>query len=112
MATVWGVSHIVPSRSVVAKYGRPGDDGHNVLLMEWISEGAFLIFLGVLVTIVSAIDLQASTARAANLASATALIALACVSLLTGFRIRFLPFRLCPLIFTIAAGFIAAGTFG
>jgi hypothetical protein len=37
------------------------------------------------------------------------LLALALVSLFTGFRVAFLPFRLCPLIFAVSAALIAVG---
>jgi hypothetical protein len=37
---------------------------------------------------------------------------LAVVSLFTGFRIAFLPFRLCPFIFGAAAALIAWGAWG
>ena len=36
-------------------------------------------------------------------------LVLALVSLATGFRIAFLPFRLCPFIFTLSAVLIALG---
>ncbi len=112
LAILWGASHLVPSRTVVAQYAQRDPDGHNVLLMEWISEGVFLIFLGVLVLLVSAINLTSTTSRAANAAAVAALVVLAVVSLFTGYRVRFLPFRLCPLIFTASGVLVAIGTFG
>jgi len=37
------------------------------------------------------------------------LLALALVSLFTGFRVALLPFRLCPVIFIVSAVLIAVG---
>ena len=37
------------------------------------------------------------------------LIVLAVVSIFTGFKVKFLPFRLCPFIFTISAVLILVG---
>ena len=42
------------------------------------------------------------------MASAT-LVGLAIVSLFTGFRVAFLPYRLCPFIFGVSAALIAVG---
>jgi hypothetical protein len=42
---------------------------------------------------------------------APALVVLAIVSTFTGFKVKFLPFRLCPAIFTGSATLILAGTF-
>ena len=39
------------------------------------------------------------------------IITMAIVSLFTGFKVKFLPFRLCPTIFTISAGLILTGTY-
>jgi hypothetical protein len=47
--------------------------------------------------------------RAVYLLSSIGLLALALVSLFTGFKIRFLPFRLCPIIFSASAGLILIG---
>jgi hypothetical protein len=36
-------------------------------------------------------------------------VALALVSLFTGFKVHFLPFKLCPVIFTVSAALILLG---
>jgi hypothetical protein len=77
--------------------------------MEWIVEGVSLIFLGVLVAMVTIIDPTNSVSTAVYLLSALGLLVLAMVSLLTGFKIKFLPFRLCPVIFTVSAILIVIG---
>lgn len=47
----------------------------------------------------------------ASLASAVALVVLAIVSLFSGFKVNFLPYKLCPAIFGALAVLIIAGTF-
>ena len=37
------------------------------------------------------------------------LLVLAVVSLFTGFKVKFLPYKLCPVIFTVSALLIIAG---
>jgi hypothetical protein len=79
--------------------------------MEWIVEGVCLILIGALVAVVTFIDHEAAVSRAVYVVCAIGLIALALVSLLTGFKVKFLPFRLCPFIFTASAVLITAGAF-
>ena len=77
--------------------------------MEWIVEGVALIFIGTVNAIVTAIDHTGSVSLAVYFSSAVALIALALISFFTGFKIRFLPYKLCPLIFLTSAGLIMLG---
>ena len=77
--------------------------------MEWIIEGIALIFIGSIVAIVTAIDYTSSISRVIYLSSVFVLIVLAIVSFFTGFKIRFLPFKLCPAIFITSAVLIIFG---
>lgn len=77
--------------------------------MEWIIEGVALIFIGITVAAVTILDPFSVISRAIYIISSVYLIALAIVSLFTGFRINFLPFRLCPIIFTSSAILILLG---
>ena len=79
--------------------------------MEWIAEGALLLFAGTVVILLAAVDHHSAAARAASVATAITLLATAIVSVFTGFKVKFLPFRLCPAIFTLSAGLILAGTY-
>ena len=105
----WGVSHLFPTRSVVNGFGDISRDNRLVITMEWIMEGLALIAAGAVVAVVTVVDRDADAATAAYLTTATALIAYAIVSLLTGARIKFLPYQLCPVIFTGSAVLIALG---
>ena len=110
-AAAWGVAHLVPTGKVAAGFGPISDDNRHIITMEWIAEGAFLVFAGAVVILVAAVDHHSAAARAASVATAATLLAMAMVSLFTGFKVKFLPFRLCPAIFTISAGLILAGTY-
>ena len=77
--------------------------------MEWIVEGVSLIFIGIVVLGVSFIDISSDTVAFVFIASASALVVLAIVSLFTGFKVDFLPFRLCPVLFTTSAILILVG---
>ena len=109
LTALWGISHLIPTRGVVAGFGEISDDNRHIITMEWIVEGVSLIFIGVLVAVVTAIDARADVATAVYIVSAVGLLVLALVSLFTGFKVRFLPFRLCPFILTLSAVLVLVG---
>jgi hypothetical protein len=111
LAAGWGITHLAPTAKVVAGFGDIGDDNRNIIKMEWIAEGAMLIFIGTLVILVTAVEQNSHVTRAAYVISAAGLVSLAIVSLFTGFKVRYLPFRLCPVIFGLSAALILAGGF-
>ena len=109
LTALWGVAHLFPTRSVVAGFGTISVDNQRIITMEWIVEGVSLIFIGALVAWVTVIGPASPVSKAVYLLSAIGLSALALISLFTGFKIKFLPFRLCPFIFTFSAILIVAG---
>lgn len=108
---LWGISHLFPTKSVVSGFGDISIDNRHIITMEWLIEGIALIFIGVLVSVVTFIDAGSSISTTVYVLSSAALLILALVSLFTGFKISFLPFKLCPLIFTSSAILMLAGTF-
>ena len=72
-------------------------------------EGVALISVAAFVAAVTAIDSQATVSTAVYAVAIAVLVALAGVSLCTGFKVAFLPFRLCPIIFSLSAVLIALG---
>lgn len=106
---MWGVSHLFPTKSVVRGFGEISSDNRNIITMEWIIEGIALIFLGALVGLVTLVESRSAVSTVVYISSIACLIVLAVVSLFTGFKIHFLPFRLCPIIFTCSAVLIGLG---
>ena len=109
LTALWGISHLIPTRGVVAGFGEISDDNRHIITMEWIVEGVSLILIGVLVTVVTAIDATAEVATVVYIVAAVGLLALALVALFTGFKVKFLPFKLCPVILTVSAVLVLAG---
>jgi hypothetical protein len=107
----WGVAHLFPTRSVVSGFGDISVDNKRIITMEWIIEGIALIFIGLTTAIVTAIDHTSSISLVNYLSSVVVLIVLAFVSFLTGFKISFFPFKLCPVIFIASAVLIILGAF-
>ncbi|UCC79721.1 MAG: hypothetical protein JSW64_15900 [Candidatus Zixiibacteriota bacterium] len=109
LTVLWGIAHLFPTRSVVRGFGDISADNRHIITMEWIIEGVALIFIGLLVIIVAVIDSRNMVSTAVYILSAGGLIVLAIVSLFTGFKVNFLPYKLCPFIFSISALLILAG---
>jgi hypothetical protein len=111
LAVIWGAAHLFPTRSVVSGFGDITTDNKRIITMEWIVEGVALIFIGVLISVVTLIDPESAVASAVFITSSALLLVLALVSLFTGFRVDFLPYKLCPFIFAASAALTLAGTF-
>ena len=109
MTGLWGVAHLFATKGVVAGFGDLSADNRRIITMEWIVEGVALISTAALVAVVTAIPPQAAVASAVYAVAAGTLVVLAIVSLFTGFRVAFLPFRLCPVIFGVSAALIVWG---
>ena len=109
LTIIWGIAHLFPTKSVVQGFGDISIDNRRIITMEWITEGVALIFIGALVGAVTVVDPNHEVSTAVYTISVIGLVVLAVVSLFTGFRISFLPFRLCPFIFTLSAALIYFG---
>lgn len=105
----WGTAHLFPTRSVVKGFGDISLDNRRIITMEWIIEGVSLIFIGVVVSGVTYIDYTSAVSKAVYLISFAMLNTLSVISLFTGFKVSFLPHKLCPVIFTTSSIVILLG---
>jgi len=106
---IWGIAHLFPTKSVVEGFGDISLENKRIIMMEWIIEGVALIFIGVLVATVTYADYSGSISRIVYWLSFAVLNCLSAVSVFTGFKVGFLPFRLCPFIFTTSSILIILG---
>jgi hypothetical protein len=107
---IWGLAHIFAgTRGVVAGFGELTTDNRRIITMEWIVEGLALVALGAWVAVATAIDSQAPVSTGVYIVAIAFLVAMTVLSLFTGFRIRFVFFRLCPFLFMLSAILIALG---
>jgi hypothetical protein len=106
---LWGVAHLFATRGVVAGFGDLTEDNGRIITMEWIVEGVAFIAIAAFVVVATAIQADAALASAVYAVAVVTLVVLAIVSLLTGFKIAFMPFRLCPFVLGISAALIACG---
>lgn len=109
LSVIWGVAHLLPTRNVVSGFGDITADNKNIITMEWIVEGVSLLFIGLLISVVTWIDSSAPVSIAVYGVTAAALLVLAAVSFFTGFKVNFLPFKMCPFVLALSALLIAMG---
>lgn len=108
----WGISHLIPTKNVVKDFGEISQDNKHIVTMEWIVEGMSLIFIGLLVMLITLVGgIDNVVIVLVNVLSSIMLFALAVLSLLTGFKVNFIPFKLCPIIFTVSGILILLGSF-
>lgn len=112
LIAIWGIAHLFATRSVVAGFGELMPDNRRIITMEWIVEGVALISLACFVAAATALQFEAAATTVVDGIAIGTLVALAVVSVFTGFRIAFLPFRMCPLVFAVSAALIAWGAWG
>ena len=106
---LWGVAHLFATKGVVEGFGDMSTNNRCIITMEWIVEGVALISTATYVAVVTAIQPKTVVTSAVYAVAIGTLILLAVVSLFTGFKVAFLPFKLCPFIFGVSAGLIAWG---
>ncbi|MFC2006050.1 hypothetical protein ACFLVG_03730 [Chloroflexota bacterium] len=102
--TVWGIAHIVPTKSVVNGFGQITEDNKKIITMEWIAEGLTLCSIGLVVLFITIFGgSQNPVSIIVYRISALMLIALAVLSLFTGARTSIVPIKICPAVKIIVA---------
>lgn len=109
LTLLWGIAHLFPTAGIVQDFGDISSDNKLIITMEWIVEGLTLIFLGVLIIVVTKTDTESKLAKYVYILIVGMLFSLAILSLFTGFGVEFLPFKLCPIIFSVSAILIIIG---
>jgi len=109
LTMLWGIAHLFPTKSVVANFGDISLDNQRIITMEWIVEGVCLIFIGVLVAAVTIVDATSAVSQVVYWLCFAVLNVLSMVSLFTGFKVNFIAFKLCPVIFTGSSILILLG---
>lgn len=101
---LWGIGHLIPTRSVVARFGALSEDNKRIVTMGWIAEGLTLCFIGFLVLLVS---LYAGPLNLVSIivyrAAAWMLVVMAGLTFVIGARTSITPIKICPLVKSIVA---------
>ena len=108
---LWGIAHLIPTKNVVAGFGDLSEDNHNIITMEWIVEGVSFILIGLLMALVTFIDPFSAISNYVYLLLIAGLLSFAVLSFFTGFKINFLPFRMCPLVLITSSVLAMVGVY-
>lgn len=106
---IWGMAHLFPTKSVVEGFGNISIDNKHIITMEWIIEGITLMFIGAIVIGVTIMESTSNIAVFIYFSSIIMLLILTIISLFTGYKVNFLPFKLCPYLFSSSAMLIYLG---
>ena len=109
LTLLWGIAHLFPTASVVKDFGDISYDNRLIITMEWIIEGLTLIFIGILTIAITRTESESKLAKNVYILITGMLFSLVILSVFTGFRVDFIPFKLCPVIFSTSAILIIVG---
>lgn len=112
LAVLWGIAHLIATRSVVEGFGDISRDNRLYITQEWIAEGIAICFAGVLVLMITALtgwDSRAS--RVVYVTGAGFFLVIAALTALTGSRTPVVPFKICPFLLTLVALLLLLGAF-
>jgi hypothetical protein len=107
---VWGVSHAIPTRQVVAGFEPTAADNHRVILQEWVIEAVAMWGLAALVFAVTLIGGDSNVVDAVYRVVAAILVAFATVTALTGARTSVIWFKICPVLLASTAALLVAAS--
>lgn len=109
---IWGVAHLFPTKNFVAGFGDISIDNKRMITMEWINEAAALIFVSAIVFAVTWINHTSAISTTVYWISIVAMNVFFIISLSTAFKINFVPYKLCPMLFTGSSIFLLLAGFG
>jgi len=109
---MWGVSHIIPTRQVVAGFGSIDQDNRYIITMEWVAEGLSFMFVAVLIV---AVTWSTNTPEAAEdlvyRVTSGFLITIGVWTAMTGARTKVIWFKMCPVVMSVTSGLLIAASF-
>ena len=109
---MWGVSHIIPTREVVAGFGDITEDNRYIITMEWVAEGLSFVFVAVLIGAVALSDMAPESAEELVYRVCSGfLITIGIWTAVTGARTGVIWFKMCPVVMSITSAMLVTSTF-
>jgi hypothetical protein len=104
---LWGLSHVIPTRKVVAGFAPITTDNGRVLTQEWLAEAFAMWGIAALIVAVTAVEGGATMRDWVYRALAGLLFALAALTATTGARTPVIWFKICPVLLSGSAVLLA-----
>jgi hypothetical protein len=109
---LWGVSHIIPTKQVVAGFGDIGRDNRLIITMEWVAEGLSFMFVAALIV---AVTWSGKTPEAAEdlvyRVTVGFLLTIGAWTAMTGARTEVIWFKMCPVVMSVTSGLLIAASY-
>lgn len=107
---IWGIAHIFPTAAIVKGFGEISTDNKRILVMEWVGAGLWMIFIGTLCLLITALLYgRDNAAQVVYVAASAMLLISAALGFFTGFRTAIIPIKLCPFVQIICALLLICG---
>jgi hypothetical protein len=111
---LWGASHIIPTKQVVAGFGEISKDNRYIITMEWVAEGLSFMFVAALI---AAVTWSGKTPEAAEdlvyRVSTGFLLAVGAWTAMTGAKTSgggAIWFKMCPVVMSVTSGLLIAAS--
>jgi hypothetical protein len=111
LVALWGASHAIPTRQVVAGFEPITADNRLVIVQEWLAE-AFTMW-GVAAAVIVTTAVAGPDAEATvwlYRVAAGLLVALAVLTALTGARTPVIWFKICPVLLSASAALLVVAS--
>ena len=107
----WGVSHIIPTREVVAGFGDISTDNRHIITMEWVAEGLSFIFVAGLIAVVTLSSAVLEPAEDLIYRVTPAfLLTIGVWTAMTGARTKVMWFKMCPVVMSASSALLIAAS--
>jgi len=108
---IWGIAHLIPTKSVVDGFGKISTDNKRIITMEWIAAGISICFIGIIGFMMTYFGYSTDIVGILIFRLlAVMLFVLATVSIFTGARTAILPNKICPIIMIFVGLLFLIGT--
>jgi hypothetical protein len=108
---IWGIAHLIPTKSIVDGFGEISTDNKRIITMEWIAVGISICFIGIIGFMMTYFGYSTDIVGILIFRLlAVMLFVLATVSLFTGARTAILPIKMCPIIMIFVGLLFLIGT--
>ena len=108
---LWGVSHAIPTRQVVAGFEPITRDNRLVITQEWLAEAFTMWSPAVAVVLTTAVEGADSDATVwLYRVVAGLLVAIAALTALTGARTPVIWFKICPVLLSSSAALLVVAS--
>lgn len=111
LVALWGVSHAIPTRQVVAGFEPITRDNRLVITQEWLAEAFTMWGLAAAIVVTTAVGgADSSTTLWLYRVVAGLLVAIAALTALTGARRPVVWFKVCPVLLSSSAALLVAAS--